>query len=61
MVCAISAEYGVEATLFYDKRLDSKMFTDLLHVVKTHHNQKFILVGDNATIHTSKFTKQAAM
>ena len=40
--------------------MNSKMFVTFLEGVRSMVNQKFLMLGDNCTIHTSKFTTAKA-
>lgn len=56
MVTAVSEEFGLEASIIFDQPIDSKMFVQIYDQIKSY-GEDFVMFGDNATWHNSKFTK----
>lgn len=57
MVAAVSKEYGLEAAILYDEVIDSKRFVQIYEQI-AKNGEDFILFGDNASWHYSKFTRK---
>jgi hypothetical protein len=57
MVAAVSMEYGMEAAILYDEHIDSRRYIQIFEQIEKN-GKDFVLLGDQASWHTSKFTKK---
>lgn len=57
MVAACIAEHGVEGFIIYRNHINSKMFVEIIDLIEKN-GKNYVLLGDNATIHNSNYTKR---